>query len=409
MRRAAVVFLAGCHAAASPSAVCRERASHRYDPGVVTVEGGDRLIVRRIRCGGAVAEGHCRDDSPRELSFKVQTSHGPPRCERFGLDSECWWGNGPGSSHGVTPGDVDFSGTYALNGMLGGATIVEAHVGVAIARATIRVHIVLVENPGHVGSELVAQLDAPPGRGRPLHLLSPPNGTVWPTDHGDGKPPPAPRLETDANVSAAHVHIENESKSFTYDGYFASSPITLDRDVWRAIRQSTEQTEALEVRLTTIVDGAVTAPLELRWRVDHGDFYQSPEALARRDEEDARSKVEREKREQEWIRTHAYIPRDDAVALAVRYLEEQGFTGASPSGAVHYDIAEVGTEAEVLARRRGSIDPNPLGTLKKAGWWWVAFRSRTQTNPCRVRVIAVSADGSRKRMIHQDLALASFD
>lgn len=389
----------------SPSAECRERASHRYDPGAITIVEGDRQIVRTIRCDGAFEEGHCSDDAPAPLKLTVTTSHGPPRCEKWNLGSECWWANEPGSSHGGFPGSIDATGTYTLSGVEGGSTKLIAHVGIASAQATVRVRVVLVENPGHLASDVLAKLDAARDPRGEIHLSSPADEAVWLTDQGDGKPPSVPRLELDKGISAARVHIENQSRSITYDGYFASAPIMLGRATWDAISRSTEQNEALTARVHAIVGGAVTMPVEQRWQIDHGNFYHSPEDK----QEEARSKVEREEREREWIRTHAYIARDEAVALAVQYLKDQGFTAAPPAGPVHHDIMDMGTNPEILASRHASMNTEPVGTLKKAGWWWVAFRMVNPRDPCRVRVVAVSADGARKRMIHQDIPLENFD
>lgn len=125
-------------------------------------------------------------------------------------------------------------------------------------------------------------------------------------------------------------------------------------------------------------------------------------------DEAARTKEAREAFAREWIRTHVYVPREEAIALAVRFLEAQGFTTAPPRGPLRRDIMESEGEADVRASRRGSIDPAPVGAMKTMGWWRVAFR-RVGGDPCRVRVVAVSADGSRQRMIHQDLSLSAFE
>lgn len=59
------------------------------------------------------------------------------------------------------PGSIDASGTFELSGVEGGSTRLVAHVGIATAQATVRVRVVLVENPGHLESDVIAKLAAP--------------------------------------------------------------------------------------------------------------------------------------------------------------------------------------------------------------------------------------------------------
>ncbi len=411
LRAGFLVALVGCKAAVSPAAECREREAHRYDPGPVAIADVP-LIVRTIRCEGAFGElrAPCSDDAPTEMRFAVTTSQGPPRCT-WDMRSDCWWGNEAGSSHGISPGGVDTAGTYTLSGTrdaTGGATQILAHVGVAQASTMVRVRLVLVENPGQVPSDVIDALGRPAAARTAGKVLGPPDGSVWPTHEAPGEPLRRPVIELDGRITAARVHIENASRSIAYDGYFAGSPIALSYATWTAIHRSTEQNEELVVRVSTVSGGIVTATPEQRWRVDHGDFYHSPESIVEDRAQSARTTLARQERERAWILTHSYIPRSEAIARAVRFLEDQGFTKAAPSGPLRRDIVDFAEEAEVRAQRRGSVDPTPVGTLKKAGWWWVAFRS-IDGDRCRVRVIAVAADGTRQRMIHQDISLSSFE
>ncbi|MBI5532856.1 MAG: hypothetical protein HY898_09090 [Deltaproteobacteria bacterium] len=402
----AAALSTGC-ATASQGAICRERAKHRFDPGVVRIAEGDRELVRTIRCEGAYGDSPCSDDALARLAFTVTTTKA--HCPAGKSSSACWWENQPGSSHGDATGQVDSAGTYMLSGVMGGSTRLVAHVGDATAQAIVRVRLVLVENPGHVPRELLERLDSASREASGVaRLLSPADGALWLTDQGDGKSVSLPRLEIESSLRAARVHVENASGTLTYDGTFASSPITLSRAVWNAISRSTEQNEKLKVRVTAITTDDAAQSAEQRWGIDHGRFYHSPEDLAGDRRNEARAKAERERFEREWIRTHSYLPEGDAIALAVRFLREQGFTNEPPAGPVRHDIMDFGTDAEVLARRRGSIDPKPVGTKKKAGWWWVAFQ-RVGGEPCSARVVAVSADGKRMRMIHQHISLATFD
>lgn len=369
----------------------------------------DQIIVRTIRCEGAYGDmADCSDDAPASLKFTVTTKQGPSPCSRWKMGSICWWGNGLGSSHGDAPGSVDMSGVFTLSSVIGGFTQVIAHIGVKSDMTTVRVRLFLAENPGHVESEAIERLKSAAQPHGQISITAPLDGAVWTAHPEDGKTAPIPILELGTPVTAAWLHIENDSRSIVYDGIYAGSPIALSRASWEAIYRSTEQNEALKVRLSAIADGAIVQATEQRWRIDHGRFYHSPESLAQEAEENARKRAEREKFEQAWIDSHVYIPRAEAVERAIQYIRDQGFTEAPPAGPVHHDIVDFGSDSDVLAGRRGSLHPEPVGTLKKAGWWWIAFRS-VRGDACRVRVVAISFDGARKRMLHQDLSLGQFD
>lgn len=409
--RLLLVFLSGCNAGITP-AVCREREARRYDPGPLTIAEPAQSIVRTIRCDGAFDDpkSQCTDDAPAPIRFTVTTRHGPPECP-WDMRRGCWWGNDPASSHGDQPGTIDVEGTYSFSGIAhpsGGATKVTAHVGVASASTSVAVRLVLFENPGHLAPDVVERLSTTADAPVSLRIEGAADGAEWRTDQGDGKPVAYPSLGIDGRVTAARVHIESSSRTVAYDGYFAASSLVVSHAAWRAITRSTEQTDTLVVRVSAVIGGAVAASPEQRWRVDHGIFYQSPESLAQADIDKARTDAERAASEKEWIRTHEYITREEAIARAVRYLDDQGFTSAPPKGPLRRDIMEVQSDEDVRASRRGSVDPTPVATKKKAGGWWVAFRS-VRGDPCRTRVIAVSADGKRLRMLHQDISLSSFD
>lgn len=404
----ASLCLIGCYAS-SPPAECRARETYRYDPGAIKIVERDQVIVRTIRCEGAYGDmSTCSDDAPASLKFTVTTKQGLSPCSNRKLASICWWGNGLGSSHGDAPGSVDMSGIFTLSSVIGGSTQIIAHIGVKSDMATVRVRLFLAENPGHVESEVVERLRSAAHPHGQISIKAPLDGIVWTAHPEDGKTAPIPILELGTPVTAAWLHIENDSRSIVYDGIYAGSPIALSRASWEAIYRSTEQHEALKVRLSAIADGAIVQASEQRWRIDHGRFYHSPESLAQEAEENARKRAEREKFEQAWMESHVYIPRAEAVERAIQYIRDQGFTDAPPAGPVHYDIVDFGSDSEVLAGRRGSLHPEPVGTLKKAGWWWIAFRS-VRGDACRARVVAISFDGARKRMLHQDLSLGQFD
>lgn len=406
-----LVALVGCRAAVSPAAACRERESHRYDPGAVAIAEAPR-VVRTIRCVGPFGdlEAPCSDDAPPAIRFTVTTSHGPPRCSA-GDTRACWWESAP-NSHGQSPGRIHTAtGAYTFSGTTdasGGSPTIIAYVGVARASTTLGVRLVLVENPGHVASDVIDALRGAGDARASVRIHQPPDGSVWPIYGERGEPLRIPTIEVDGRITAARVQIENGSHSIAYDGYFAGSPIALSNAAWTAIHRSTEQNDALVVRVSTVSAGVVTVSPEQRWHVDHGNFYHSPESLAQGREDEARAKREREARERVWIQSHSYISRGDAIARAIRFLEDQGFTNAPPAAPLRRDIMESGSEAEVRASRRGSIEPAVVGTVKKAGGWWVAFRS-VDGDRCRVRVIAVAPDGARAQMIHQDISLSAFE
>ena len=401
--------LIGCRVA-SPAAECRAREARQYNPGPIEIVEKDPMIVRTIRCSGAYpSESECSDDAPKALKFSVMTKQGPPQCDMLHVGRTCWWENRPGASHGDAPGSVDMSGMFAFSSLaIGGSTQVIAHLGVASDIATVRVRLFLSENPGRIASDVITRLHSAPDPGGHIKVIAPLDGAVWATDQGDGKPPPIPTLDFEDSITAAWVHIENRSRSMVYDGTYASAPIVFSRASWDAICRSTEQNEALEVRLVALAGERIAQTTEQRWRIDHGRFYHSPESRAQEAEEEASNKAQLEKFEKAWIASHVYIPRSEAVEKAIQYVRDQGYTAAPPVGRIRYDIVDIGSEAEVLANRRGSLDPKPVGTLKKAGWWWVAFRS-VRGDACRVRVVAVSFDGRRRRMLHQDLLLGRFD
>lgn len=128
--------------------------------------------------------------------------------------------------------------------------------------------------------------------------------------------------------------------------------------------------------------------------------------------------------EEEYIRGHpALISSDEAQALAVRFLRDQGYTAEPPTvgpQSIRRDIMEAFSFEETLKDRRNTVDPTPVGLCRRAGYWLVAFaltdeartrhaRAGFRADPSRGRGVVVAIDGRRVQMRHQDLDLRPFD
>jgi len=144
---------------------------------------------------------------------------------------------------------------------------------------------------------------------------------------------------------------------------------------------------------------------------EHQARMSRPRDPARPDE---MSPAALEAAKESWVRSHVYIPREEAVERAERWLEAQGFTDAPPSAGVRvsHDIVDFGSDGEILERRHNTVASRAVGTMKIAGFWLIAFQRGTRSSvqdPAHGRGVLVSYDGARLGMKHQSVCLPLFD
>ena len=100
-----------------------------------------------------------------------------------------------------------------------------------------------------------------------------------------------------------------------------------------------------------------------------------------------------------------------AVVLAERFIARNGYTMATAKPPIEHESLEYAqTDSEILASRRGTLNPKAYGYHRSDTGWVVIFRhARLAPGDSSGRAVTVTNTGRVLRVEHQDIMLTSAE
>ncbi len=170
-------------------------------------------------------------------------------------------------------GSIDQQGVFEANGFTAGLVTISARAVSESASATLSITVAVVENRGAISSADQAKLVAGGSGGEKgvgpdsaFRFLYPYDNTVFPRGL------PAPALQF-GGAQASATYLSISTPGFSYAGFAsAGTPtrFTLSESVWRGITYSAGPAAPVKVRVSELVDGMVTGPIEEQWSIAQG-------------------------------------------------------------------------------------------------------------------------------------------
>jgi len=184
-------------------------------------------------------------------------------------------------------GSIGDDGVFEANGFAAGLVVITAQVGTVSASADLQISVEIDKNPDNLSeAERAALTTRGVGGGHDLgpdstfRFLYPYDNTVFPRGLS------APTLQF-ASAGATATHLQITTDGFSYTAFAsASGPtrIAIPEAVWRGLTSSASATSAVKVKVSELVQGVVTGPIEQQWSIAQGSLkgaiyyntYRSP-------------------------------------------------------------------------------------------------------------------------------------